>query len=206
MYCRNCGAQITDTAVFCTNCGKSIKAPQKKRHNYFLLVIIIVLSVFCLILFIRPERMKKNDFTEGSAFPETEELVQTEARKLTVKERLEEVIRLSEEDEEAAEEALQELMLEYQKESEIYFALAEIFEEKGDISGAKDTLMLGFEETEDENFMEEYIDISIKYAPDGNGKEYKVLKDFAEMIAEETDNTEKLEIAKKIYFYYQLVK
>jgi len=35
MFCKKCGSEIDDNAVFCTNCGASIEEPKKKKKSLF---------------------------------------------------------------------------------------------------------------------------------------------------------------------------
>lgn len=95
----------------------------------------------------------------------------------------------------------QEIMLEHQDDPDAYLCLSEMYIERQEVESAKEFLLLGFEKTEDSRLMDEYLNISMQYAEDGNGEFYEKLFDFAEMYAQVTDNEEKLEVAKKIYVY-----
>jgi len=59
MYCRNCGAKISDGSKFCTECGKAVEEaktecadgaqapPEKKRNTKVLIAVgIVVLLLF----------------------------------------------------------------------------------------------------------------------------------------------------------------
>lgn len=57
MFCKNCGAEITDNAKFCPKCGnlKTNLSPQgyaiKNRSKHFLLIIIVILIITLIIIF-----------------------------------------------------------------------------------------------------------------------------------------------------------
>lgn len=54
MFCKNCGAQISDDAAFCDKCGQNIKAsststkPKRKKKGIFIGLLAVVLVILAI--------------------------------------------------------------------------------------------------------------------------------------------------------------
>ena len=220
MYCRNCGEEIADNASFCHKCGKKTGNTKKTKNLKYMISIGTMLLVGIIVITLSIGRIHKieesqspADSQEGIETPQTmgifgqevEPEVPKEKAEMTLEEQFEEVFRLADEGNDTeSEELFQQMYQEHSKEPELYFLLSQKYEERGKISSAKECLLEGFKQTENTTLMEQYIEISLKYAPDGNGEAYQALLRFAELYAEATDSEKKLEVAKKIYYEFML--
>ena len=113
MYCPNCGINLPDQAVFCSECGNAIH-PLKPHRNVFVMIAIVVLAIILLstiIIFSLQGKNEKNDrqdaketyieknqpekvleedideevFTEEAFTEETEEAIEEPKGELTAK-------------------------------------------------------------------------------------------------------------------------
>lgn len=205
MYCRKCGNQISDSASFCPRCGIAVASPVKPRNIKSIVFICCGISLVIVLVFVGI--LKKDTLSEGIASNDIhlEDELDTVEEEMSLREQLEEAIAVNDagKDKES-QQRFEEIMEENYENPEAWLTLAELAVEKEKINLAKEYLLMGFEQTEDERLMEEFLDISVAYVEDENGEEYEILLGFVELYAEATDNEDKLEVAKKVYFYYQL--
>ena len=207
MYCRQCGENLGDikNTRYCPLCGANIanevKVKEYEQWNcrdwkewvpFFSMIIFAVLA----ILFWPRYDTGKDQATN------VEEEIDTIIKEFSLSEQLEQAFEMGDNGfVEEGEEMLQEIMLEHQYDPDAYLCLSGMSIDRQEVKLAKEVLLLGFEKTEDSRLMDEYLDISMQYAEDGNGEFYEKLMDFVEMYAQVTDNEEKLEVANKIYMY-----
>lgn len=192
MHCKYCGAQRSDNAQFCPKCGRPIE--KKLQHEnvqskdtlalIYIVLAVIVGALVWGIVNAPYKAIKKN------AEP-------------SVKEQVEEVFILMENGEDdLADSNMQALMEENQWNPEFYEACADMSVRYGTIDEAMDILLIGFEITEDEDLMDKFVDISLQNIVNVNDTDYEKLKEIIGQIAEDTDNTKRLERARNIYFYF----
>lgn len=198
MYCKNCGAVISDKAVFCPKCGQTVQRRKEsdiRKKEIVFIISLCAIAVLLLILVMGSCSSRKKE----EANRNENKLVQQETVVKSVKEQFEEAMELSEEDFAASKKMVEEIVRAHEKEPQTYLIFSQVLVEHDEIEGAKEILILGFEQTEDEELIEEYMNLSIKYVSDGNGETYLKLMELAKLYAQATGNEEKLELAKKVF-------
>ncbi len=66
MYCKNCGKEIADKAVVCTNCGCAVK-PKKSKKKLILIIVAVFVVLMIAIGSSGTETTDGTDATDGSA-------------------------------------------------------------------------------------------------------------------------------------------
>lgn len=254
MYCKKCGKELANTALFCNSCGtktgitsdsaKKLPIPKPIIVTGGLMCFISLLLIGASILstdnnqnkkeevFVTTElasesiakvqentklasesiaKVQENTESASESIAKVQENTESASEsiaeipeELTLQEQLSQAISLYYVDYATAEQELRRIVEANKKNVEMYHFLSEWSLGLGKINEAKKFLIEGFHETEDISLMEECLDITLEYAPDGNGKTYKTLLAIAESFAQETDNSQKLELAKSLYYLIEL--
>lgn len=203
MYCRQCGAEMKESSAYCTKCGQKVRMKRNTETQLGKIIVGLGIGCFLVIILVRcVERKQKEQYVQKDV--PLQEMAE-ESEELTIAEQLEEIDILYDNGmEEEGRQKLSELTEKNEKNPEFYLASADWAWNNGNPEKAKEILLTGFEQKEDSALMEKYIDFSmLTYMTD---EEYEYASRFADLLAGATDNTEKLEIAKDIYFYFNLLR
>lgn len=222
MYCTNCGERITSKMLFCPRCGRKHNKNYKKTICVVTIMLMVMATIIIFMLFKRKsvenaQSSAKNSMAqtnETSMYVENITQVENEADMLVT----EEFVTIINESELTLEQRIESIfidgvvegdkldaiMMDYEQNSDLYILLSNKFMDFDKIDLAKEILLYGFEKTEDRVLMDAYLELAVDTLAEEYGLVYDILYNLVEIYAEETDNTSKLEIAKKIYFYIQL--
>ncbi len=219
VFCNKCGSEINDASKFCRVCGAERKTEKRmiKREAAITRNVpkfwgagIVVVAIIVLLVCKNQLLCEKGEanIVKASIFAVRlgEQIKIDLQEELTLEEQVQFAFLLNDKGKiERAEELVGKLIKVNGDSYEIYIMISNQFLNRNEIEKAKECLLLGFEQTESVKVMEEYLDVSMKYASDGDNEIYKTILKFGELYASITDKEELLELAKEIYMYIQIM-
>ena len=210
MFCNQCGKELAPTASFCSRCGAIMKAKSSRKKIAItmgartVLVVLGVATVLCIGVGLansnkESDEKRKDIYQESAAGLETV-VEDVEETQLTLEEKVDKFLELDANgDSEAAEQQIKEIFGEHGSEPETYLMFANIVLNMGETEDAKELLLKGYEETEDETILEQYVKISLEYPGDRDANTQRKVQNMAKELAGITDSGEKLKIMKLMY-------
>ena len=204
MYCNKCGQKSAKNAEFCSKCGNKLKvAHQMAMHSRLWVAGSGILLVIMVGIF--TTQNTTSDFLNNKNIGhEASETIEGKQEKSLEEEVAEAIWCMENGEENKGTQIIEELYEKESTNSNLYLLLSNAFLERDRVEYAKQFLLDGFEVTEEAELMERYLEISIEYADEAYGEGYETLVKGLELIAEITDNEQKLGKAKEIYFYLKL--